>query len=164
MPLHQNEDGTWQWGKSGKKYKKKEDAIKQMKAIFANGYIEKHAALDGTHFNSTNYRGSTMTYTDVYRMLKQATLREEDAFHPGYGGKTPFFINDGGSVQPRTYLAQPIGKFRRRPGGPLEYKKPGNPQFTPTTTADINTVKANIKRLGKAKGPGDFLFFPNYGD
>ena len=40
MPLHQNEDGTWQWGKSGKKYKKKEDAIKQMKAIFASGYRE----------------------------------------------------------------------------------------------------------------------------
>lgn len=40
MPLHQNQDGTWQWGKSGKRYKKKEDAIKQMKAIFASGYKE----------------------------------------------------------------------------------------------------------------------------
>lgn len=40
MPIHQNPDGTWQWGKSGKKYKKKADAIKQMQAIFANGYRE----------------------------------------------------------------------------------------------------------------------------
>ena len=45
MPIHKNPDGTWQWGKSGKKYKNKEDAIKQMKAIFANGYVEKKAAL-----------------------------------------------------------------------------------------------------------------------
>lgn len=40
MPIHQNEDGTWQWGKSGKKYKNKQDAIKQMQAIFASGYRE----------------------------------------------------------------------------------------------------------------------------
>lgn len=40
MPIHQNEDGTWQWGKSGKKYKSREEAVKQMKAIFANGYRE----------------------------------------------------------------------------------------------------------------------------
>lgn len=53
MPIHQNEDGTWQWGKSGKKYKKKEDAIKQMKAIFANGYVEKHASYTDT---LNNYR------------------------------------------------------------------------------------------------------------
>ena len=45
MPIHKNPDGTWQWGKSGKKYKNKEDAVKQMKAIFANGYVEKKAAL-----------------------------------------------------------------------------------------------------------------------
>lgn len=49
MPIHQNEDGTWQWGKSGKKYKSREEAVKQMKAIFANGYKEhmtKSAALN----------------------------------------------------------------------------------------------------------------------
>lgn len=40
MPIHQNPDGTWQWGKSGKKYKNKVDAIKQMQAIFANGYSQ----------------------------------------------------------------------------------------------------------------------------
>lgn len=40
MPIHQNPDGTWQWGKSGKKYKNKEDAVRQMQAIFANGYRE----------------------------------------------------------------------------------------------------------------------------
>ena len=75
MPLHQNQDGTWQWGKSGKKYKKKEDAIKQMKAIFANGYVEKHASLNDSLFTDINYKGNSyMTYTDVYRMLKQAAL------------------------------------------------------------------------------------------
>lgn len=46
MPIHKNPDGTWQWGKSGKKYKKKEDAVKQMKAIFSNGYVEKKASSD----------------------------------------------------------------------------------------------------------------------
>lgn len=40
MPIHKNPDGTWQWGKSGKKYKKYSDAVKQMKAIFASGYKE----------------------------------------------------------------------------------------------------------------------------
>lgn len=40
MPIHQNQDGTWQWGQSGKKYRNKADAIKQMQAIFANGYRE----------------------------------------------------------------------------------------------------------------------------
>ena len=59
MPIHQNQDGTWQWGKSGKKYKKKEDAIKQMKAIFANGYVEKHAS-----------------YTDTLNMIKRAAQPE----------------------------------------------------------------------------------------
>ena len=58
MPLHQNQDGTWQWGKSGKKYKKKQDAIKQMKAIFASGYVEKKA--------------SFKSYTDVLGMIKEA--------------------------------------------------------------------------------------------
>lgn len=58
MPLHQNEDGTWQWGKSGKKYKKKQDAIKQMKAIFASGYVEKKA--------------SYKSYTDILGMIKEA--------------------------------------------------------------------------------------------
>ena len=46
MPIHKNPDGTWQWGRSGKKYKNREDAVKQMKAIFANGYVEKKASSD----------------------------------------------------------------------------------------------------------------------
>lgn len=65
MPLHQNQDGTWQWGKSGKKYKKKQDAVKQMKAIFANGYVEKHAS----YFKTLN----TPSYSDVLGMIKTAS-------------------------------------------------------------------------------------------
>jgi hypothetical protein len=41
MPLHQNPDGTWQYGTHGKKYPKKADAVKQMQAILASGYKEK---------------------------------------------------------------------------------------------------------------------------
>lgn len=40
MPIHKNPDGTFQWGKSGKKYRSKKDAVKQMKAIFASGYTQ----------------------------------------------------------------------------------------------------------------------------
>ena len=40
MPVHKNSDGTYQWGNHGKKYQRKSDAIKQMKAAFANGYKE----------------------------------------------------------------------------------------------------------------------------
>lgn len=64
MPLHQNQDGTWQWGKSGKKYKKKQDAVKQMKAIFANGYVEKHAS----YFEKLNMP----SYCEVLSMIKTA--------------------------------------------------------------------------------------------
>ena len=38
MPVHRNSDGTYQWGKSGKKYKSRKDAERQAKAIYANGY------------------------------------------------------------------------------------------------------------------------------
>lgn len=44
-----------------------------MKAIFANGYVEKHAALNGNAYNDINNKGSLyMTYKDVYNMIKQA--------------------------------------------------------------------------------------------
>lgn len=35
MPIHKT-DGKWQWGKSGKKYKTKAEAEKQMRAIFSS--------------------------------------------------------------------------------------------------------------------------------
>lgn len=38
MPIHHNKDGTWQWGQAGKRYRSRKDAIRQMRAIFANGY------------------------------------------------------------------------------------------------------------------------------
>lgn len=41
MPVHRNPDGTYQWGKHGKKYKKKSDAEKQGRAAYAHGYQEK---------------------------------------------------------------------------------------------------------------------------
>ncbi len=40
MPIHKTASGKWKWGKSGKEYDKKEDAEKQMRAIFASGYKE----------------------------------------------------------------------------------------------------------------------------
>lgn len=41
MPIHKV-PGGWKWGKSGKVYKDKEDAEKQMRAIYASGYKEGH--------------------------------------------------------------------------------------------------------------------------
>lgn len=46
MPVHEvrNSSGNvigYQWGKSGKIYRKKEDAEKQARAIYASGYKEK---------------------------------------------------------------------------------------------------------------------------
>lgn len=35
MPIHKTRSG-WKWGKSGKTYKTKAGAVKQMKAIFAS--------------------------------------------------------------------------------------------------------------------------------
>ena len=162
MPLHQNQDGTWQWGKSGKKYKKKQDAIKQMKAIFASGYVEKKATLNGYASNDTNNKGPMyMTYTDVYNNLKKiaAALSEEDAMHPGEAGKTPVYTGAGGTTHPVNYLKQPIGKFKGVAKGSPEYKRPGYSLFTPTTQKDINTVKDNIKRVGKGVGFLDYLLF-----
>lgn len=70
-------------GKSGKKYKKKQDAIKQMKAIFANGYVQKHAALNGNAYNDINNKGSLyMTYKDVYNMIKQAAEMQKAPAKP----------------------------------------------------------------------------------
>lgn len=37
MPVRKVKGG-YKWGKSGKTYKKKEDAIKQAQAIYASGY------------------------------------------------------------------------------------------------------------------------------
>ena len=39
MPIHKV-PGGWKWGKTGKVYKNKEDAEKQMRAIYASGYKE----------------------------------------------------------------------------------------------------------------------------
>jgi len=39
MPL-KKVGNKWQYGDSGKLYQNKEDAIKQMKAMYANGYEE----------------------------------------------------------------------------------------------------------------------------
>lgn len=41
MPVHKNPDGTWQWGRSGKKYPTKQQATKQAQAIYASGWKEK---------------------------------------------------------------------------------------------------------------------------
>lgn len=40
MPVRKVEGG-YKWGKSGKTYKKKEDAEKQARAIYASGWYEK---------------------------------------------------------------------------------------------------------------------------
>lgn len=39
MPIKRVKGG-WKWGKSGKVYKDKEDAERQMRAIYASGYKE----------------------------------------------------------------------------------------------------------------------------
>ena len=39
MPIHKV-PGGWKWGKTGKVYKDKEDAERQMRAIYASGYKE----------------------------------------------------------------------------------------------------------------------------
>lgn len=40
MPI-KKVSGGWKWGKSGKVYKKKSDAQKQARAIYASGYKSK---------------------------------------------------------------------------------------------------------------------------
>ena len=40
MPIHKTKSGKWKWGKSGKEYDNKEDAERQMRAIYASGYKE----------------------------------------------------------------------------------------------------------------------------
>lgn len=43
-----------------------------MKAIFASGYVEKHASLNDPLFTDINNKGNSyMTYTDVYNSLKK---------------------------------------------------------------------------------------------
>lgn len=76
MPLHQNQDGTWQWGKSGKKYKKKEDAIKQMKAIFANGYVQKHASYTDTLSMIKIARGTNWSALQARRAAGTQALKD----------------------------------------------------------------------------------------
>ena len=44
MPIRKIKKGgktAWQWGTTGKGYKRKSDAVKQMKAIYASGWKEK---------------------------------------------------------------------------------------------------------------------------
>jgi len=38
MPVRHLKSGGWKWGKSGKVYKNKKDAVKQAQAIYASGY------------------------------------------------------------------------------------------------------------------------------
>ena len=47
MPIH-SVDGGYQWGQHGKVYKTRQKAIKQMKAIFANGYHESYELQEGS--------------------------------------------------------------------------------------------------------------------
>lgn len=47
MPVNEvrNKSGKiigYKWGRSGKIYRKREDAMKQARAIYASGYIEKN--------------------------------------------------------------------------------------------------------------------------
>lgn len=41
MPIIKTKSGMYKWGKSGKTYKSKAKAVKQMKAIYASGYKKK---------------------------------------------------------------------------------------------------------------------------
>jgi hypothetical protein len=41
MPIHKTKSGGWKWGKSGKVYKTRAGAERQMKAIYASGWREK---------------------------------------------------------------------------------------------------------------------------
>lgn len=41
MPIHKTKSGGYKWGKSGKTYKTRAGAERQMKAIFASGWREK---------------------------------------------------------------------------------------------------------------------------
>lgn len=41
MPVHKNSDGTYQWGRHGKRYKTKAGAERQARAIYASGWREK---------------------------------------------------------------------------------------------------------------------------
>lgn len=38
MPIHKTKSGGYKWGKSGKVYKTRAGAERQMKAAFSNGY------------------------------------------------------------------------------------------------------------------------------
>ena len=39
MPIHKTKSGGWKWGKSGKTYKTRAGAERQMRAIYASGYM-----------------------------------------------------------------------------------------------------------------------------
>lgn len=38
MPIIKTKDGKYKWGQNGKEYRTKEEAERQMKAIYAAGY------------------------------------------------------------------------------------------------------------------------------
>ena len=178
MPLHQNQDGTWQWGKSGKKYKKKEDAIKQMKAIFANGYVQKHATLNGTAYSDINNKGSLyMTYTDVYNLIKRAAFQysKQDVAQANADPSAmlnptwkPYAIQQVPGVPNKNYtkpdgtriwdiLKMPIGRFKRGSKSQLLYKDPNSADWIQTNKNQINRVMKNYKTLGNLQRFGDFL-------
>lgn len=181
MPLHQNQDGTWQWGKSGKKYKKKEDAIKQMKAIFASGYVEKHASLNDPLFTDINNKGNSyMTYTDVYNSLKktaagpskrQIAEANADPSHSLNATWKPYAIKQvagapgavytGSPLLPEKIFDKKIGKFFRDKAGQQWYKDPYTGETVKTDRKQIDRLMNNYKKLGKARPWWDFFLFAN---
>ena len=86
MPIHHNSDGTWQWGKSGKKYRSRASAIKQMRAIFANGYRQKHdkkASFEGASRASQFL--AAVASIGSYGMVKKAANKYYQSYTPRRG-------------------------------------------------------------------------------
>ena len=76
MPIHHNKDGTWQWGQAGKKYRSRKDALRQMRAIFANGYKEqqdKKASFQGASRASCFL--AAVASVGSYGMVKKAAKK-----------------------------------------------------------------------------------------
>lgn len=127
MPIHRNPDGTWQWGKSGKKYKKKADAIKQMQAIFANGYRE----LGHNKKAAFLYKLADMT--------QQNMNLDSDIF--------PKPLNTAAPVNAPLNFRTPVPKVRTK----MQYKQP-KATFKQVKTDITKTPAYNTYQWGDASG------------
>jgi hypothetical protein len=104
MPIKHNSDGTYQWGKHGKKYKSRKGAERQAAAAHANGYTGKSLANRIDNFVSK-----------AYNKYAVATAQAEESGHSDFSER-------GEGRKKRDEIAEAIEREAHKKGKKVDSK------------------------------------------